>query len=183
MTNAHLTNEQLQLLVDSALSPDETAIAKEHLQSCRQCNAGFVSLSNVHSVLRVLPLEKPSSNFTHSVLMRLNIAPKTSILFRIVENLAYVFGLMIVLGIMLTVFLVTGVISKGQVVETQSTMSNAGRIVGQQLETMTSWLTAFLQTYLPFMFGSGSMRIALMSLVAIAMLAVFDRFLKRRFHM
>ncbi len=183
MKNDHITNEYLQLFLDGRLVPDERVFVERHMQSCVQCRRAYQSLSLLDASLRVLPVERTKEDFTHLILTKLDISPQIPFLFRIVENLAYVFGLFLVLGIMLAAFLVTGVIDAKQVVETQSTASHIGKSLMQQLDAFADGLTVFLQSYMPFMFGSRSMKIAFMSTLIVGMLALFDRVLRRRFHM
>jgi hypothetical protein len=182
MSSQHITNEYLQLLLDGVLIPYERVGAEHHLQSCKQCRQAYQRLAWLDTSLKILPVEKTNADFASVVLAKLNIAPRTSFLFRIVENLAYAFGLVVVLGLMLTAFLVTGVVNKKQVMETQSTFTNFERTIGQQVDSFAGGLTAFMQTYLPFIFGSGTLKIALMSTLAIGTLALVDKFLKRRYH-
>ncbi|MEK7248790.1 MAG: zf-HC2 domain-containing protein [Bacteroidota bacterium] len=180
MTNEHFSNEQLQLLVDDELPVSEAAAVKEHLRLCRRCNAVYVSLSKLDSALLNLPMEHLGSDFTRNVLTKLHIVPKIPFLFRVVENLAYVFGLMMVLGVMLAAFVLTGVISSEQISQTKSSVGETSGMIADKMNSIIDALTVSLQSYLPFVFGGGSLKIAAMGTFVVGMLALLDRFLKRR---
>lgn len=180
MTNDHVTNEMLQMLLDGTLSPEHAAAVEAHLSSCASCANAYDDLRQLHRVMKRLPVEHAGGEFTRDILVRLNIIPRTSLLFRIVENLAYVFGLMIVLGVMLAVFTFTGVVGSDQIEPTQTVLRGAGDAVAQAVGNAVGGLTAWLQAYLPFVFGSGSLKIAVMGTLIAGMLALVDRFLKKR---
>jgi hypothetical protein len=111
---------------------------------------------------------------------KLGIVPKTPWLFRFVENLAYLFGLMIVLGVMLAAFIFSGVISMERVLETPSTVGSITGAIGGALHMYGSSLAQALQRYLPFVFGRGSLQVVIMVMLALGMLAVVDKLVKRR---
>jgi hypothetical protein len=98
-----------------------------------------------------------------------------------VENLAYLFGLMIVLGTMLTAFIITGAISSDDISNTQTVARNITGTITSTINRPIAWLTSSLQSYLPFVFGTGSLKIAVTGTLIVGILALLDRFLKRKF--
>jgi anti-sigma factor RsiW len=182
MSNQHVDNERLQLLLDGRLGTNERVTIDLHLQNCSSCRQAFHNLSALDASLKVLPVERASVEITRAVMTKISISPGEPFLYRVVEHLAYVFGMILVLGIMLAAFLVTGVLNKTRLVETHSTAQNVGRILSDQVDGVAGGLTSFMQTYMPFVFGNGNMKIAVMSALAISLLVVFDRVLHRRFH-
>ncbi len=180
MSSEHLTNEQLQSYVDGTLVRDESALVATHLRICLRCRNAAGSLEKLDATLKSLPSGNLGSDFTRNVLMRLDIAPKSSSLFGLVENLAYVFGMMIVLGITLVVFVLTGVIDSAQVTNTQTWLNTAGNIVGGQTSVFLTSFSRVLESYLPFIFGNGNLKIAVMGTASMGMLVLLDKFLKRR---
>ncbi|MBX2992493.1 MAG: zf-HC2 domain-containing protein [Bacteroidetes bacterium] len=180
MSNNHLTNEHMQLLVDGNLPTEEAGDVQRHLNTCTHCAMSYRGLVGVHDALMNMPTEHVGSDFTQRILGRLGVVPRTPFLFRLAENLAYVFALMIVLGIMLSVFTVTGVLNTQQLEKSQSAI---GEVSGKIATSMNSFLNEFtvaLQSYLPFVFGSGSLKIALMGTIIVGMLALADRLVRRR---
>ncbi|MEO8168363.1 MAG: zf-HC2 domain-containing protein, partial [bacterium] len=176
MSNEHLTGEQLHLFVDGMLPANEAVAAAAHLRSCSRCRHALEGLQHLATALRNLPASNLGSEFTRNVLRRLDIIPKSPVLFRVVENFAYVFGMMLVLGVMLAVFVLTGAVDSSQVSNTQTWANKAGGAVGEYTLHFASGLSAVLQSYLPFIFGNGNLKIAIMGLAAIGLLAVIDRF-------
>ncbi len=180
MSSEHLTNEQLQLFVDGMLPPEEAASVAGHLRICFRCRNASAALQKLDATLKSLPSGNLGSDFTRNVLMRLDIAPKSSRLFGVVENLAYVFGMMIVLGVMLAVFVLTGVVGSSQVSNTQTWLNNASDVFAGRTSHFVASFASALQSYLPFIFGNGNLKIAAMGTIAVGMLMVVDRFLKRK---
>lgn len=180
MSSEHLTNEQLQSFVDGMLPANEAASATVHLRICSRCRNASAALRRLDMTLRNLPIANLGGDFTRNVLTRLDIVPKSPVLFRVVENLAYVFGMMIVLGVMLAVFVLTGVIDSTQVSNTQTFLNNAGDAVAEQTSHFVTSFASVLQSYLPFIFGNGNLKIAVMGTATVGMLVVLDKFLKRK---
>lgn len=178
----HVANDLLQMFVDNALEEGERGAVERHLSACVRCREIFNELRLLDQTFREAPVERLDTSFTRNVLSALNIVPKTPFWFRAIEHLAYVFGLMIVLGVMLTAFLITGVVKTEDVTEAQSFLNNASSAFGEQMKFLTTGLTEGVQQYLPFLFAHGSFKIALMGTVVIGMLALLDRVLKRRYH-
>lgn len=180
MSGEHLTNGQLQSLVDGMLPSSEAAAVTAHLRICSRCRNASAGLQRLDTTLRNLPTAKLGSDFTRNVLTRLDIVPKSPVLFRVVENFAYVFGMMLVLGVMLAVFVLTGVVDSSQVSDTQTWLNNVGDGVGEYTSHFVGMFSSLLQSYLPFIFGNGNFKIAIMGTIAVGMLMVLDRFLKRK---
>ncbi len=180
MNGEHLTNEQLQSVIDGMLPRDEATSVTAHLGICQRCRNASAALQRLDATLKNLPATDLGADFTRNVLTRLDIVQKSSVLFRVVENLSYVFGMMLVLGVMLAVFVLTGVIDSSQVSNTQTWLNNAGSAVGETTSHVVALFAAALQSYLPFIFGNGNLKIAVMGTAAVGMLVVLDKFLKRR---
>ncbi len=168
------------MLVDGLLPSSEAGSVQRHLNTCTRCTIGYKRLVGVHDALKNMPAEHVRSDFTQAILGKLGIVPKTPFLFRLAENLAYAFALMIVLGIMLSVFTITGVLNTQQLQQTQSAIGEVSGKIGSSMNSFLNVLTAALQSYLPFVFGSGSLKIALMGTVIVGMLALADRMVRRR---
>ncbi|MFN0157908.1 MAG: anti-sigma factor family protein [Bacteroidota bacterium] len=175
MTQNHPPNDTLQLYVDGELDAVGIAEVRQHLNECPRCESEVRSLVLMSASLKTMPLEKTSAGFTRNVLGALQLAPKSPLMFRLLEKAGYFMGLVMVLGLMLGAFTMTGVIQLEQV---QQGVGYAGRVfteVDGTVSGFTSGLTAFLTKYMPFAFGKGSVGIVTFSLVFLALLAVADK--------
>jgi len=109
--NDHLTLESLQALADGALAGPEETSARAHIRTCPRCSRLLKRLEVFDRSMRDLPLERAPESLTRSVMHRIGIAPRTSFLLRMVSLLPYLFGLLVVLGVLLAVYASTGVVS------------------------------------------------------------------------
>ncbi|MBI5471419.1 MAG: zf-HC2 domain-containing protein [Ignavibacteriae bacterium] len=180
MSSEHVRDELLQMYVDSRLDATESAAVRQHLLTCRVCSSAHFSLTQLDRGLRSLPTERLASDFSSRVMTKLSIAPRSPFLFKAIENMAYVFGLMIVLGIMLTAFVLTGAVSMEQFAESRTVVNSFTDSMSLHLRSAIDALTLTLETYLPFVFRHSSMKVAAMATVVIGMLALIDRIVRRR---
>jgi anti-sigma factor RsiW len=176
----HYTLNQFNELVDGRLAADEAQLMRHHIALCNECHAAFASLARIDTSLRNLPLERTSHDFTRLLMESALAAPKAPAMFRLLEKLSYVFGLLIVLGIMIASFVVTGVFDTTQVDQTRSVATGIANNVGEGLASSINRFTGLLVQYLPFAFGKGSMSIAFFAVLIVAMLAGVDRVVGRR---
>lgn len=180
MTSEHLTNEQFQMLIDDEVPVGDVRELRAHLRSCNRCTSTYNGWMGFDRMFSAMADESVNSDFTRNVLVKLNILPKESALFRVVENLGYVFGLMIVLGVMLSVFIITGVVRKDQLLQTKSVIGETVSQLTSQMDSGFGTLAAALQKYLPFVFGNESLKIVVMGAVIVGMLALVDRVMRGR---
>ncbi len=129
----HCSSSQLNAYVDRRLSIDETKAVNEHLNGCPECRVALRTIRHLDSALRSMPLVRVSPDFTNKVMGSLYVIQKSPFLFRVVEKVAYVFGLFIVAAIMVAAFVVTGVIDMAQVAESQSLASEVLSKSGESL--------------------------------------------------
>jgi hypothetical protein len=133
------------------------------------------SLSRMDAELRRMPLEPASAAFTASVMHSLGLAGSPKKKFTYVENLAYVFALLIVLGAMLGVFLWTGVIKTADLTQGQSIIQEsvgAGTtMVAGAIGVLQRWLLEFF----PFAFGNSAFGIFFAAVGVTLLLALVDR--------
>lgn len=176
----HYTVQQLNLLLDGRTTADEDRRMREHLSACASCRLAFENLSSVDTLLQKLPLLEIRPDFTQSLMARILGAPKQSLAFRLLEKLSYVFGLLIVLGIMIASFILTGVFDTNQIDQTKSVATGIADKAGEGLASSIGTFTAWLVQYLPFAFGKGSMSVAFFAFAIVLMLAVVDKVVGRR---
>jgi anti-sigma factor RsiW len=177
----HCTSEQIQRLIDNRLDIAESAAAKEHMDDCATCRQSFDDLLLVDGSLKKMPLENTRPDFTRALMAKLIRKAKPSWAFVLLENAASVLGLLVVLGIMLAVFVWTGIVDSTHVSQSQSVangiLSETWRSVATGLHSSTSWL----MSYLSLGQGTGVFGILMFVLVIVGVLAGVDRLVGRRF--
>lgn len=177
----HCTTEQINALIDLTLSDVEKQQVESHIAECAGCRQAVSVMRRIDVSVKHLPLERVSGDFTREVLAVLHLAPKSPLLFRLLEKGAYLFGLFIVLGAMLTVFVATGLVdtrevSRGEIIFRQ-VLSDAGGM----MSSMMAGLSGLLAQYLPFMFDKGNISIVAAVIVVLGVLALADKVVGRKF--
>ncbi len=76
MNDRHLTDEQIQTLLDGAAA--ETVLLGEHVRACPQCNGRYEEYRRLYSVLAEMPEPALAPDFAAQVLMRLPAAAPAS---------------------------------------------------------------------------------------------------------
>jgi anti-sigma factor RsiW len=180
MNSNHCSSSQLNAHVDRRLSVDETEAVNEHLNGCHECRVSLRTIRYLDSEFRSIPLVRVSPDFTNKVMGGLYVAQKSPFLFRVVEKVAYVFGLFIVVAIMVTAFVVTGVIDMAQVAESQSVtaemLSKSGEGLAAVFRTFSGWLSKYWSLTL----GKGSFGISVFIIIIVFVIAAVDKLLTRR---
>lgn len=179
-TVRHSTIEQLHALIDRQLDATDHARVTEHLRECARCRSLYESLATFDAAFKRMPLEKVSDSFTESVASALGLTPRSPLLLRLLQNGAYVLSLLIVLGVMVAIFAVTGVIPSAEGagegkpgVEILAKLGGALSSAGEQL---VRWLGEFF----PFTFSRGAFSVSLATVAVLVMLAIVDRGLGKR---
>ncbi len=174
----HCTTEQLYMLLDGRVSAAEKQEISRHLQECSSCSSTYRSMEQLDRGLRDLPVSATTSGFTDKVMQKVMPSGHLSLAFRMVENLAYLFAVLIVTGIIAAVFIVTGVIDSGQVSEGQGVVSAYASATGTWLSEAVHGGTVWLERYLPARSG---INIMLFGIGILAGLALLDRVFHHRF--
>jgi anti-sigma factor RsiW len=174
----HCGDEQLQMLLDGRLPGREKEETLRHLQVCSRCAAVFKGMERMDRGLRQMPVSSVSREFTSKVMDE--IAPSThlSLAFRIVENMAYLFAALVVLGMIAVVFVATGVIDSGQVSEGQDLVGAYTGAVSDWLVSAIRGATMWLAPYLP---AKGGTSVMLFGIGVLGGLALLDRVLNHKF--
>ena len=179
-TTRHLSPTQLETYLDGAVSSSEHAVIEQHLAACEGCRRAFNLARHVDNTLRTLPQERVEREFTGTVLQVLHLVPRTSLGFRILENIAYVFGLMIVITVMLTVFTVAGVIEWGELLAVPGAAGNTVSAVSAGISGVIDSFAHFVRTYAPFLFAKDGRAIIASMLGVAALIALVDYLLGKR---
>ena len=173
--NSHSSIEQLYALIDRELDPGAHALVAGHLQACARCRSLYESLVRFDSACKRIPLETLSPDFTRSVMATLGIVPKNPLVFRLLEHVAYLFGMLIVLAFMTAAFVLTGVIKTEDVTANSGpagkVLDTIGTGVGTASGILGSWLTGFF----PSGFNHGAISISAAVVVVVLALALVDK--------
>ncbi|MBM2845921.1 MAG: hypothetical protein HW407_1233 [Bacteroidetes bacterium] len=181
MTITHCSSDQFHGYIDGRLTQGEMQMVKRHLLVCPQCSTALETLQGIDRSLRRVPRAHVSEGFTEAVLSRLHLAPKSPLAFRVLEKVAYLFGLSIVLAIMLAAFVITGVVDIGAVNQTQSSVQQSLSAMGEGIDGLVGSLSTWLKAYFPFAYSKGTLSIAFFGSLIVAVLGVVDRVFVRRF--
>lgn len=177
---AHYTSEQLNMFLDGRMAEGDRRRMQDHLSTCTRCRSAFDTLSRIDAALRRLPLAGVGPDFTRSVMDRVLATQRPSFAFRLLEKLPYIFGLLVVLGIMVASFVLTGVFDGSQLEQGRSVATSVAGKAGEVLTGAAGMFTAWLVRYFPFAFGKDSMGVAVFAAAVIAMLAAVDRVVTRK---
>ena len=178
--NVHLSNGEIQDYIGGALPTRERERVDGHLRLCRTCRSTHHALAEVDRALRSLPVERLDPAFTRKVMSRIPLVHKAPFAFRLLENLAPLFALFVVVAVLLTIFVMSGVIDVRQVSEGQNKIqeffAGSASVVGSGVSSFSAWLAE----YAPFAFGAGSLGITGSIFAVVLTLALLDRVLSRK---
>jgi anti-sigma factor RsiW len=181
MNGNHCTSDELNALLDGRLAPADIRRVMLHIDGCAACGGQLRILQGLDASLRSLPPVEARPEFAEEIAGRLRLTRRGSWLYKALGNAGYLFGLLIVLGTMVSVFVMTGVI---EVERVQQGTGEAGRIAlaaGDRVSGVVNALSGLLVEWLPFAFSKTSVGTAVMIAVALVVLAGFDRLLARKF--
>jgi anti-sigma factor RsiW len=180
MNGRHCTREELFLFIDGVLSQEERARVEAHCAECASCAVAAGSIERIGRGLRNIPVERASAGFTATVMRELGLARAPRRGFRGLESAGALVAMVVVVGILLTVFYLTGVLREGDVSATQAAagkvLEQGGELAAGAVSAVGGWLAA----YFPFAFGKGALGISLTAAVVLALLALLDRYAGRR---
>lgn len=96
----HLSNNELQSLIDGAIMNGERSRLMAHLEECDRCRREIEFHRSVTRVARALPPVKPSPHFTERVMTRIAPREQPAWLRWTLNNLGNIFGMIFVLGVL-----------------------------------------------------------------------------------
>ncbi len=170
----HLSNEHLQRYADGICNGEDIPMIETHLQLCTECGRKLKLLRRTDEVLRSLPLEQPSADFTQSVMKALRIQEAPSLLWIFLKNFAPVVALTVVIGATFMILSYTGVFqgSQNSITNAEGLYRQAEKSLSGGIQTFNSWLG----TYVSFAFAKNSIGLTGFLLVFFAGIALFDKF-------
>jgi anti-sigma factor RsiW len=179
-TRDHISSTQLDAYLDGTVSRADRLLIEQHLGACNVCKSAYDGAVQIEEAMRTLPQERVGRTFTRAVLQSLRLVPQTSLAFRLLEKIAYLFGFMIVVTVMLTVFTATGVIQWGEISEAHSAAGKAASGLLPAVSAGADAVAHFVQTFLPFAFPKTGGGIVLAAVAAAALIALVDVVLGKR---
>jgi len=175
----HIPEDELQGFVDGRLGVERVKALETHVKGCLECQRSLETIRQIDGALHGMALERTSAAFTVSVLQRLALSSakrRTSFF----ANAASLFASLIVLAVLLSVFIWTGVIDTTQIAGAQLLGSEVIAKGGQAVSESVSWLESWLRTYFSFAFGKGSLQVSVSVVVVAMVLALVDHAARRR---
>jgi hypothetical protein len=95
----HPTSFELQEYLDGLIDDKKRSEIEIHVGFCNDCDAALKSLRNLGAAISNIPQEKTSHNFTDGVMRQLGVKPSQSFAWKILRNLAPLFALLVLVGI------------------------------------------------------------------------------------
>ena len=175
----HLTFQQLQDYADKLPTITDSREIELHLRMCNECSDRLNAFQNFDSVLRRVPLERVSGEFTHNVMKKLRLNKPPSYAWKIFESLAPILALILIAVIVYALFQYTGTYDKSEMKQslqlTQSVYNKLGGSVTEGLNLLNGWMGK----YLSFAFAKNSYGLTTFLLVFFGAVALLDKYLLR----
>ncbi|MBI5020288.1 MAG: zf-HC2 domain-containing protein [Ignavibacteriales bacterium] len=173
----HIISEIIQEYLDGVLNTEMKDNIKMHLDECSICRDNLNSFQVVDSALHQMRVENTKPQFTHDVIKRLGIKESPSIIWSIFKNLAPLFGLIIIVGIIYGVLKFTDKLDGSgvgdSITATQSVFNTASSGVSNGISTFTQWM----KNIFPFLYTKSSYSLAAFLIVFFIIVALLDKFI------
>lgn len=176
MKKTHLSEIEIQRLVETA--PEKRGEDEEvfsHLNSCHLCRERFREMELIHRSLSEQDIEAADEVLVERVMSRVRSGRKESVLIPIVQRFAYVFAMLLVLGITGLLFYQFNIID---FTELRTPAVEATGIVWEYYKAMQEQGALFreivIDTYDRY-FDIGTFPIITFTLLLLLFLAVIDR--------
>ena len=170
----HPPASEIQELVDGRLDPSRVRDLSAHCDVCLECRRVRDNLLSLDAGLRRLPLERTGPAFTATLMNRLNLARAAKTQTRMFEFFAFAFGLLVVLAVVASAFLITGGTDSVLDPATQQIAAGASAAAESAMKAIAEWIPVG-----NLLAGTGA-RTLVFSVVAVILAGVADRFLRRR---
>jgi hypothetical protein len=172
----HLSNSELQEFVDSKCDEKSRSRISSHLQECSECRSRVVGLEKLSHIISQIPREKVSAKFTERVMGRITTAKSSSFLWFLFKNIAPVFGLIIVIGMVYLGLILGGIIGGSGVEQSGGTVSAVFDKVGGDISDATSAFADWFKRVFPFFYTDAGRGLAVVLLI-LALAAILDKYL------
>ncbi len=173
----HPTFIQLQEYLDTGQTGLSNSDISMHLRSCKECGERVASLREMDKAIRNAGRERVSAQFTQRVMKQLGIEYPASFAWYFFRNLAPLFALSVIVGIIFIVFQLSGTFQNPHV---QQSVSSAQSLYGKTSGTLSEYLERFnegVQKYFSFAFAKNTYGLTLFMVLFIGAVALLDRYL------
>ena len=178
--NTHLSHEEIQEYIGGGLETTAQSRVAGHLRACKMCDSTYHAFVEIDQALRSSPVEQVDAAFTRKVMNKIPLVSKSPLAFRMLEKLAPLFALFVVVAILLTAFVLTGVIDVRQVSEGQNQVQEFFAGSASQIGSGVSSFSSWLGEYVPFVFGVANLGITSSIFAVVLTLALLDRIFSRK---
>ena len=174
---SHLTRNQILATADKTLSEAEEERLKLHLNECARCRNEVAFQRAISAVAREVLQTKTSVRFTDRVMSRvLQTATNSSISYRILQNLGYVFAMMLVVGVLGYVLMNPSRFLGSQTSTQPSELAKSWDAVSSQMSQFFQRSTSQFDQALVQKTDTPSWKIILMALSILGVYGVLYRF-------
>ncbi|GEM_PF-1459949 len=177
MKSSHLSEFAIQRLVDLPAEQREAEEAFRHVQECTLCKARLQRLERIHIALQKQQFEPADEIQIERIINRIRSRSTESMLVPVLQRFAYVFALLLVLGIIGVVFYQFDVIDYTAF---QLPADDSIRIFGGWFNAVQEQFTmysSFLINVYDRLFGVETFPIFSFTVIVLVFLAVLDRWL------
>ena len=172
----HLTSTQIQEYLDSFVGDPSLDEIEFHLRTCPECQSKLKALKHMAASLRRFPLDRVSPNFTERVIKRLRIKESPSFVWTIFKNIAPLFALILVVGLVFVALQFAGAFSSSTLQQpaqqTQSVYSQVSGKVTSVIGVLSDWLSK----YFSFAFAKSTYGLTVFLIVFFSVVALVDKF-------
>ncbi len=180
MHGDHPTSEELLQYLDASLPAAERTSVGTHLSECDSCARAAAEMERIGREVRRLPLEKTSPGFTASVLQEIGLGTSRRRQSRVLETAAAMAAMVMVAGLLLATFFVTGVLKENPDAGTQTAVDTILKSGGDALARGMSAVGTAVTPYCSFLFGKGVLGVSVAALAVLILLAIVDWIAGRR---
>jgi anti-sigma factor RsiW len=176
----HIREDELQGFVDGRIGAERTLAVGTHVKECMECQRSLEMIRRVDGALHGMAYERTSASFTVSVMDRLGLSSSAKRRTSFFAYAASLLASLIVLGVLLSVFIWTGVIDTTQIAGAQSLGFEVVAKGGEAVSEAVGWFDSWIRTYLSFAFGKGSLQVSVSVVIVAVLLALIDYAARRR---
>ena len=173
----HLTESDLRTFLDIEVASPERNARAQHLKTCAQCRQHLSSMRALDRVIRKSMHEKAPVVLTANILRELRIEEAPGMAWKMLQYMAPVFALLLIGGIVFTVFRLTGTIHQTDIQSSFSIGRNAAGRFGSAVTAGSTSLNTWAKSYLHFAFAGKALTLTIFLLCFFGAVAIMDKFL------
>jgi len=170
----HVTRTQLQEYADRILDEAQAREIEMHVQGCQQCRAALASFRRLENVIKKIPLERTSADFTQRVMNAVGVARSRNFARQLFLNfLPLVFVALLIAGAVVFVDSSSReTVSHEGAGYAQTFAQEMRYVVSAAIALVLDWTVRLvgISTSIPFI------KLVVGLLIAFALVAIFDEF-------